>query len=123
MRKMWWTHPVVLTLLVLSKVAVADSPDSQPTVTPSATVQARSPAPSNCKKLSIDSDWPADDVWKSELPGVEPREPNQMLKHPDWTYEVSTVEQVQKAVHFAAKYNVRLSIFNTGHDFMNRYVK
>jgi hypothetical protein len=120
---MWWTQSVVVALMLcFSNHPNAASIGADPTLSPSATLSTRNPAPSNCKKLSIDSDWPFDDVWKFELPGVEAREPNQMLKHPDWTYEVKTVEQVQQAVRFAAKHNVRLSIFNTGHDFMNRFV-
>jgi hypothetical protein len=108
---MWWTQPWLLLALTGSSAAV----EPAPTLSPSATVQMKSPAPSGCKKLSTDSDWPADQVWKAELTGIEPREPNQKLKHPDWTYEAKTVEHVQKAVRFAAKHNVRLSIFNTGH--------
>jgi hypothetical protein len=128
---MWWAQPAVLSLLISGGLAVANphGPVSaapatttlQATLTSSSTVQAKSPAPSNCRKLSTDSDWPTDDVWKSELPGIEKVEPNQKAKHPDWNYDAKTVQHVQKAVKFAAKHNVRLTIINTGHDFMNRY--
>jgi hypothetical protein len=42
-------------------------------------------------------------------------------KHPDYIYEVKTVSSVQRAVRFVAKHNIRLSIINTGHDFLGRY--
>jgi hypothetical protein len=116
---MWLTQPFLLFALIGSSTALGPAP----TVSPSATVQAKIPAPSGCKKLSSDSDWPADEIWKAEFPGIEPREPNQKLKHPDWSYEARTVEQVQKAVRFAAKHDVRLSIFNTGHGKLNSRTK
>jgi hypothetical protein len=118
---MWVTRPIILSIfLLLSSPIAANSHGYGTTAVPSATMKVKSPAPSNCKKLSTDSDWPANDVWKSELPGVLPIEPNKRLKHPDWVYKINTVEQVQKAVRFAATHNVRLTIINTGHDFMNR---
>jgi hypothetical protein len=80
----------------------------------------RVPAPSNCKRLPIDSDWPSVEVLNAELPGWEPWMPNQKLKHPDYIYDVKTVASVQKAVRFAAKYNIRISIINSGHDFLGR---
>jgi hypothetical protein len=75
------------------------------------------PAPANCKKLSIDTDWPKDDLWKSALPGVEARSGEADSKHtsPDYRYKAKSVEQVQKAVKFTAEHNVRLSILNSGH--------
>jgi hypothetical protein len=78
------------------------------------------PAPAGCKKLPSDADWPSNEVLNAELKGWEPRVANQSLKHPDWIYEVKTVANVQRAVKFAAKHNVRISILNSGHDFLGR---
>jgi heat shock protein HslJ len=80
-------------------------------------------APPGCKKLPKDADWPAETVWKAELPGVMARGPqiaNATL--PDYSYQARTVEQVQKAVKFVAENNIRLSILNSGHDFIGRSV-
>jgi hypothetical protein len=79
------------------------------------------PAPVGCKKLPQDADWPSPDVVKSELPGWEAPMPDGDKKHPDYIYEVKTVSSVQRAVRFVAKHNIRLSIINTGHDFLGRY--
>ncbi|KAF2395824.1 FAD-binding domain-containing protein [Trichodelitschia bisporula] len=76
-------------------------------------------APAGCRVLATDADWPAPDVWKAELKGTEPIESG-VKKHPNFIYEASRVEHVQRAVRFAAKHNVRLSIINSGHDFMGR---
>jgi hypothetical protein len=79
-------------------------------------------APKNCIKLPIDADWPSHDVLNAELNGWEPRMEGQSFKHPDYTYEVKSVASVQRAVRFAAKHNIRISILNSGHDFLGRYV-
>jgi hypothetical protein len=78
------------------------------------------PAPANCRKISTDSDWPAPEVWEAELKGVETVMPMKNQKHPDYVYEAARVESVQRAVNFAVKHNVRLSIINSGHDFLGR---
>jgi hypothetical protein len=77
-------------------------------------------APAGCKKLPKDVDWPAPDVVNKELPGWEAPMPDGDKKHPDYIYEVKTVASTQRAVKFAAKHNVRLSIINSGHDFLGR---
>lgn len=78
-------------------------------------------APAGCKKLPIDTDWPQPDAWKAALRGVEARGPQDPLKtRPDYKYEANTVAKVQNAVKFAASNNVRLSIMNSGHDFIGR---
>lgn len=79
------------------------------------------PAPAGCKKLPTDADWPSLDVVNSELPGWEASMPDGDKKHPNYIYEVKSVSSVQRAVRFAAKHNIRLSIINTGHDFLGRY--
>ncbi|KAG0050758.1 hypothetical protein BGZ83_004474 [Gryganskiella cystojenkinii] len=39
---------------------------------------------------------------------------------PLWTVKASTIEEVQETVRFATRYNIRLAIKNTGHDFLGR---
>ncbi|KAF2400246.1 FAD-binding domain-containing protein [Trichodelitschia bisporula] len=82
--------------------------------------QAKNPAPAQCKKLPGDADWPEDTVWKAALRGVEPRGPQKAWKRPDYKYEAMTVAQVQKAVKFVSDHNLRLSVLNSGHDFIGR---
>jgi hypothetical protein len=80
-------------------------------------------ADSNCRALPKDPEWPSTSTWKAALEGVEERGmqmPN--ATSPDYAYPAKTVEQVQKAVKFAADNNVRLTILNSGHDFIGRYV-
>jgi hypothetical protein len=77
----------------------------------------------SCRALPTDPEWPAATAWKTALEGVEARGmqmPN--ATSPDYAFPAKTVEQVQKAVKFAADNNVRLSILNSGHDFIGRYV-
>ena len=78
------------------------------------------PAPASCKRLPIDADWPSPEVVDEELPGWEMPMPDGIKKHPDYTYEVKRVASVQRAVRFVTKYNMRLSIINSGHDFLGR---
>jgi hypothetical protein len=80
----------------------------------------RLPAPVGCNKLSSDADWPSLDVVNKELPGWEKPEKDGNKKHPDYIYEVKTVASVQRAVKFATKHKIRLSIINSGHDFLGR---
>src|ERR1043166_8099267 len=81
---------------------------------------AKLPAPSNCKKLPVDSDWPSEGTWKTELPGSTKRGTEKNWTSPDYTVVANTVEKVQAAVKFAAKHAVWLSILNSGHDFIGR---
>jgi hypothetical protein len=104
---MRWT---VLSLLAASQLASS-----------SLAVKRSQLASEGCKKLPIDADWPQPDTWKAALKGVEARGPQNPLKtRPDYKYEANTVAKVQNAVKFAASNNVRLSIMNSGHDFIGR---
>jgi hypothetical protein len=76
---------------------------------------ARQPAPENCKKLPIDSDFPSPEEWKVALRGVEPRGPQTKPTRPDYKYEANTVAKVQNAVKFTSDNNLRLSILNSGY--------
>jgi hypothetical protein len=71
-----------------------------------------------CKLLASDKGFPEKDVWLKALPGVIPKTPGTF--GPDYTVKALNVADVQKAVNFARDHNVRLSILNSGHDFMGR---
>jgi hypothetical protein len=113
----WYLLPVVSGFVLLCS---AHGPTREPapatTVVPTG---AKTNAPVNCTKLPTDADWPSPEVWQTELKGVEAMMPEK-LKHPQYIYEATRVEHVQNAVKFAVKHNIRLSVINTGHDFMGR---
>jgi hypothetical protein len=74
-----------------------------------------------CKHNPGDPLWPADDVWKKELPNVEKAPPPEgKSTRPDFTVTAKEPADVIAAVKFAAKYNVRLAVFGSGHDFHGR---
>jgi hypothetical protein len=119
----------ILPLLQLSFVFAApqhgdshslSSENTEPKVVQKQPAQPAQPAPAGCKKLPIDADWPSPEVVNNELPGWEEPMPDGKMKHPNYIYEVKRVSSAQKAVRFAAKHNIRLSIINTGHDFLGR---
>jgi FAD/FMN-containing dehydrogenase len=77
--------------------------------------------PAGCKKLPGDDKWPTKEILDQELPGWEPRMAmNENGHHPNWIYDAKSVASVQRAVKFAAKHNVRISVINSGHDFIGR---
>jgi hypothetical protein len=71
---------------------------------------------SQCKLASADAAWPKAPAWSSALPNVKAS----TSKGPNYKVAVSKVKDVQDAVNFAAKNNIRFSIMNSGHDFMKR---
>ena len=78
-------------------------------------------APIGCRKLSTDSDWPAPGVWKAAIPGVI--HTNGSDAHgplPNYRIRVQDTCDVQAAVKFATKHNVRLTVITTGHDQLGR---
>lgn len=81
------------------------------------------PVPSGCKVISGDAGFPKDADFKAALPGVValPKTPD--APRPDYQFTAKTYADVQAAVKFAAKYNIRLSVLNSGHDFLGRYVE
>jgi hypothetical protein len=109
---MLWAFPSLaggLAFLILAVTAAENPPTT------------KLPAPANCKKLPIDSDWPSEEAWKTELKGSRKRGSQKKWTSPDYTYDGNTVTNVQAAVRFAAKHGVRLSVLNSGHDFIGRY--
>jgi hypothetical protein len=74
--------------------------------------------PPGCKKLPSDRGWPADQVWRSALPGVFKK--LRGTEAPDWLFQAKSVADVQRAFSFAREHNVRLTVISTGHDFLGR---
>jgi hypothetical protein len=84
---------------------------------------ATSQASSACKLLPGDVKWPAVDVWKNSLPGVvalEKDKTDNSTRRPDYQLVATTIEQVQAAVKFTFENNIRLTVVNSGVDFLGR---
>jgi FAD/FMN-containing dehydrogenase len=75
-------------------------------------------APEGCKKLATDADWPPVAEWKAAMPEVEVHKQTAGLKHPDYVLQAESYKDVQNAVKFCAKNNIRLIIITSGHDFL-----
>jgi FAD/FMN-containing dehydrogenase len=74
-----------------------------------------------CTLLSTDSNFPTLEAWQKALPGVLPRRTgNSSPTRPDYRLTARSVTDVQNAVQFVTKHNLRLSIINTGHDYHGR---
>ena len=111
-------------------LAAAQHPlaSSLPSVPSTASRASAMPAPPGCLRLKTDSDWPSKETWDAELQGWEvlPKAPpgaprgQALAEHPDIMYEVRRVASVQRAVNFARRHRVRLSIISSGHDFLAR---
>jgi FAD/FMN-containing dehydrogenase len=76
--------------------------------------------PEGCRAISGDTNWPQSAVWTQELPGIVPRKYSYNSYHPNYRISANTVQDVKNAVKFAAKHKIRLSIINSGHDYMGR---
>lgn len=74
--------------------------------------------PAGCKKLASDRGWPADQVWRSALPGVFKK--LRGTEASDWFFQAKNAADVAKAFAFAREHNVRLTVISTGHDFIGR---
>jgi hypothetical protein len=112
--------PPIAAPPVEAQPAAPQQPATPPPPAAPAAAAVGGAAPEGCKKLPSDSDWPTKAIWDAELKGWEPIHARGRGRHPQVMYEVKTVASVQRAVRFAAKYNVRLSIVNSGHDFLGR---
>lgn len=85
------------------------------------TLRVGAATPPGCRALKSDEGFPPHDAWIKALPGVEPIPPQSNgLKHPDYRLAASSAVDVERAVAFATSHNVRISIINTGHDYMAR---
>ncbi|KAF1991598.1 hypothetical protein K402DRAFT_128773 [Aulographum hederae CBS 113979] len=99
-------------------------------------------APAGCKAVLGDANWPANDLFMSAMPnvinsqvatagrlakrhgpgeeGADEAPAPAGVKKPTFRMNAKTVADVEAAVQFAAKNNIRLSILNSGHDFLGR---
>jgi FAD/FMN-containing dehydrogenase len=84
------------------------------------TVGLQTLTPPGCKKLSTDADWPISAEWKAAMPEVEVYKQTTGSKHPDYVLRAESYKDVQAAVQFCAKNNIRLVIITSGHDFLGR---
>ncbi|KAL5610775.1 hypothetical protein FOBRF1_006892 [Fusarium oxysporum] len=78
-------------------------------------------APKGCRKLSTDHDWPSHEIWEDGIPGVirqNGSDPHGGL--PNYRVRADSASDIQAAVRFASKHNIRLSIITTGHDQLGR---
>jgi hypothetical protein len=76
-----------------------------------------------CKIIPGDAGWPEKATWQSALVNVVSRGVKKgNASHPDYKISAQTALEVQTAVKFAATHNIRLSILNSGHDFLGRLV-
>jgi FAD/FMN-containing dehydrogenase len=76
--------------------------------------------PPGCKKLSTDAEWPTSAEWKAAMPEVEAHKQTAGSRHPDYVLQAESYKDVQAAVQFCAKNNIRLVIITSGHDFLGR---
>jgi hypothetical protein len=92
-------------------------PDTRP-----APLLSKEAGPAPCKILPGDPQWPTDAEWKSALPrAIKRGRQNKESTRPDWHLSARSVADVQRAVNFANKHDIRLSIIATGHDFLSRW--
>jgi hypothetical protein len=68
-----------------------------------------------CRNIPGDPEWPPDSVWKAELPGVLAVAQKAEEKHPNYHFSARDHGDVQAAVNFATRHNVRLSVIASGH--------
>jgi hypothetical protein len=104
--------PVGLTLSTTSA-----PPKSTATSATTVPKEFTPPPPSGppCRNIPGDPGWPADNVWKSELPGVIAVAQKTDAKHPNYHYSARNHGDVQAAVNFAVRHHVRLSVIASGH--------
>jgi FAD binding domain len=97
------------------------SPSPSPAVSPPATINKPN-TPAGCRVLNTDAEFPAESVWKAELPSAISRKTTlaEYVKAPDYKVAAMKYSDVVDAVKFAAKHNLRLSVIASGHDFIGR---
>jgi hypothetical protein len=71
--------------------------------------------PAGCKKLSSDADWPTPEQWKNALPQVQPQKQTNGSRHPDYVLRAERYKDVEAAVQFCSRNNIRISIITSGH--------
>jgi hypothetical protein len=77
--------------------------------------------PPGCRKLKTDIDWPTLEEWNNALPGVIATNGSDIHGPTvDYRLQAKSVTDVQQAVRFVRKHNVRLAVLTTGHDQQSR---
>jgi hypothetical protein len=115
------TLPVGLTLSPAQPAPKSTSSSATPKPVPKESAPSVpkewTPVPSGppCRNIPGDPEWPTDDIWKSELPGVIAVAQKIDEKHPNYHYSARNHGDVQAAVNFAVRHHVRLSIIASGH--------
>jgi hypothetical protein len=87
--------------------------------------KATTRAPAGCRLIHTDQGFPSDAEFKAALPGVFKRpavapKGDEGNVHPDYRLRAMSYADVQKAVDFARTRNIRLTVINSGHDFLGR---
>jgi hypothetical protein len=83
--------------------------------------EVKTKTPSGCRQIITDETYPNATVWKAALPKAELRNVDfEGDGHTDYKIRALTYQDVIDSVKFAAKHNIRLSIINSGHDFIGR---
>jgi hypothetical protein len=107
--------------------AAISAPASAPVIAPAGSPAPVSPqrkttTPAGCRKLATDVDWPTEAEWKQALPRIVTRSTTlpKGVRRPDYRVRAENYADVQAAVKFCAKNNIRLTVINSGHDFMGR---
>lgn len=92
---------------------------------PAPQAKATTRAPAGCRLIHTDEGYPSEADYRAALPGVV-RRPAVAAKgdegnvHPDFRLRAMSYADVQKAVDFARTRNIRLTVINSGHDFLGR---
>jgi hypothetical protein len=76
--------------------------------------------PTICKTVVGDVMWPHYDIWKSYMPNVTEMWIRGNEAHPNYFLAAKNIADVEAAVTFASKYNIRLSIVSSGLDYSGR---
>jgi hypothetical protein len=73
--------------------------------------------PAGCRKLATDVDWPSEGDWKQVLPEITARSKTlaKGVYRPDYKVQAESIKDVQEAIKFCVKNNVRLTVINTGY--------
>jgi hypothetical protein len=92
---------------------------------PSPQTKATTSAPAGCRLIHTDAGYPSDATFLAALPGVFKRpavaaKGDEGLVHPDFRLRAMSYADVEKAVDFARTHNIRLTVINSGHDFLGR---
>jgi hypothetical protein len=81
----------------------------------------RPPRPNTtCKTTVGDSLWPPYETWKQHMPGVTEVWIRGSEAHPNYFLTARSIGDVQTAVSFVDRYNIRLSVISSGLDYLGR---